>query len=110
MPTTRRPRSGVHTPRSTLAAWSGCVGAALKPLHEAHKRFVLAAVVLHADETPVAMLAPCAGKTKRAYVWGYALGAVDAVPGVIYDFCVGRDAQFPHTFLGDGDDDWRERS
>ncbi len=58
-------RSGVHTPRSTLAAWSGRAGAALEPLYEAHKRFVLAAAVLHADETPVAMLDPGAGKTKR---------------------------------------------
>ena len=104
-------RSGVHTPRSTLAAWSGRAGAALEPLYEAHKRFVLTAAVLHADETPVAMLDPGAGKTKRAYVWGYARGAFDAVPGVIYDFCVGRGAQFPRAFLGDGgDDDARERS
>ena len=64
-------RSGVHTPRSTLAAWSGRGGAALEPLYEAHKRFVLAARILHADETPVAMLNPGAGKTKRAYVWAY---------------------------------------
>jgi transposase len=28
--------------------------------------------VLHADETPVSMLDPGAGKTKKAYVWGYA--------------------------------------
>jgi hypothetical protein len=62
-------RSGVHTPRSTLAAWSGRAGAAPEPLYEAHKRFVLATAVLHADETPVAMLDPGAGKTKRAYAW-----------------------------------------
>lgn len=65
-------RSGVHTPRSTLAQWSGRAGAALEPLYEAHKRFVLQARVLHADETPVAMLDPGRGKTKRAYVWAYA--------------------------------------
>ncbi|MEM5433467.1 hypothetical protein CBM2626_U40025 [Cupriavidus taiwanensis] len=61
-------RSGVHTPRSTLAAWAGRVGAALEPLYEAHKRFVLPARALHADETPVVMLDPGAGKTKRVYV------------------------------------------
>ena len=42
-------RSGVHTPRSTLAAWSGRGGAALAPLFDAHKAFVLGAQVLHAD-------------------------------------------------------------
>jgi transposase len=88
-------RSGVHTPRSTLAAWSGQAGAALEPLYEAHKRFILSARVLHVDETPVAMLDPGAGKTRRAYVWAYARGAFDPVPGVIYDFCVGRGSQFP---------------
>ena len=92
-------RSGVHTPRSTLAQWSGRGGAALEPLYEAHKRFVLGARVLHADETPVAMLDPGAGKTKKAYVWAYARGAFDPAPGVVYDFCLGRGAQYPIAFL-----------
>jgi transposase len=93
-------RSGVHTPRSTLASWSGQGGAALEPLHEALKRFVLQAPVLHADETPVAMLDPGSGKTKRAYVWAYARGELDAQRGVIFDFCLGRGAQYPTLFLG----------
>ena len=97
-------RSGVHTPRSTLGSWSGQGSAALMPLYDAHKRFVLSAQVLHADETPVAMLDPGAGKTKRAYVWAYARGAFDPVRGVIYDFCIGRGAQYPVAFLGPNDD------
>lgn len=100
-------RSNVHTPRSTLASWSGQAGAALEPLYEAHKRFVLSARVLHADETPVAMLDPGAGKTRRAYVWAYARGAFDVVPGVIYDFCIGRGARFPIVFLGAAEDGGR---
>ena len=61
-------RSGVHTPRSTLAAWSGAGGAALEPLFDAHREFVLSSQVLHADETPVNMRRPrqsrliCEGK------------------------------------------------
>ncbi|RUR71920.1 IS66 family transposase [Variovorax guangxiensis] len=97
-------RSGVHTPRSTLAQWSGRGGAALVPLYEAQWYFVLSASHLHVDETPVAMLDPGAGKTKRAYVWGYARGAFDPVPGVVYDFCPGRGSQYPLAFLG-GDRD-----
>ena len=38
------------------------------------------------EQTPVAMLDPGAGKTKRAYVWAYARGAFDPYPDVIYDF------------------------
>ena len=93
-------RSGVHTPRSTLAAWSGAAGASLMPLYDAHREFVLGAQVLHADETPVKMLDPGAGKTVKAYVWAYARGEHDAVPGVIYEFCRGRGSKYPAAFLG----------
>ncbi|PND39684.1 IS66 family transposase [Paucibacter aquatile] len=92
-------RSGVHTPRSTLAAWAGQAGAALMPLYDAHKRFVLNSRVLHADETPVALLDPGAGRTRRAYVWAYARSHHDPTPGVVYDFCPGRGAQYPLAFL-----------
>jgi transposase len=101
-------RGGVHTPRSTLAAWAGQAGAALQPLYDAHKRFVLDCRVLHADETPVALLDPGAGKTRRAYVWAYARSRHDTVPGVVYDFCLGRGAQYPVAFLA-GDDRLGER-
>ena len=93
-------RSGVHTPRSTLASWAGAGGAALTPLYEALREFVLSARVLHADETPVAMLDPGAGKTHKAYVWAYARGAFDATPAVVYDFSTGRAARHPIEFLG----------
>ncbi len=96
-------RSGVHTPRSTLASITGQAGAALEPLHEAHRRFILSCAVLHADETPVALLDPGAGKTRRAYVWAYARSWHDKVPGVIYEFCPGRGAQYPLAFLGGRD-------
>jgi len=93
-------RSGVHTPRSTLAAWGGAGGAALEPLYEVHRRFILGCRVLHADETPVPLLDPGAGKTKRAYVWAWARSHHDPQPGVIYEFCLGRGSQYPVAFLG----------
>ena len=34
-------RSGVRTPRTTLAAWAGAAGAELESLGQAHKAFVL---------------------------------------------------------------------
>ncbi|MDM0030510.1 IS66 family transposase [Variovorax sp. J31P216] len=92
-------RSGVHTPRSTLAAWAGQTGAQLESLYDAHRAFVLGSQVLHVDETLVAMLDPGAGKTKRAYVWAYARGAFDAAPGVAYDFRASRAARHPVEFL-----------
>jgi transposase len=92
-------RSGVHTPRTTLASWAGAAGAELDPLGEALKAFILSSGVLHADETPVPMLDPGAGKTKRAYIWGYARSEFDGLRGVVYDFCVGRGAKYPAAFL-----------
>lgn len=92
--------SGVVTPRSTLASWSGAGGAALTPLFDAHRSFILGARVLHADETPVRLLDLGAGKTKKAYARAYARGAFDPVPGVVYDFCISRAARHPVAFLG----------
>ena len=92
-------RSGVHTPRSTLASWSGQTGAQLMPLYDAHRVFVLGSRVVHADETPIAMLDPGAGKTKKAYMWAYARGAFDPDPGVVFDFCLGRGGKYPFEFL-----------
>ena len=93
-------RSGVHTPRSTLARSAGNAGAAMEPLYEAQRRFVLGCRVLHADETPVPMLDPGSGKTKKAYVWAWARSHHDAHPGVVYEFCLGRGSQYPVAFLG----------
>jgi transposase len=92
-------RGGVHTPRSTLAGWGGQTGAQLMPLFDAHRHFVLGSRVVHADETPIAMLDPGAGKTKKGYMWAYARGGFDADPGVVYDFCLGRGGKYPHEFL-----------
>jgi hypothetical protein len=90
----------VHTPRSTLATWGGAGGAALEPLYELQRRFILGCRVLHADETPVPLLDPGAGKTKKAYVWAWARSHHDAHPGVIYELCLGRGSQYPVAFLG----------
>ena len=92
-------RAGVHTPRSTLAAWSGHTGAQLMPLYDAHRAFVLGSRVVHADETPIALLDPGGGKTKKAYMWAYARGAFQTEPGVVFDFCAGRGGQYATEFL-----------
>jgi transposase len=94
-------RSGVHTARSTLASWSGQTGAQLMPLYDAHRAFVLGSRIVHADETPISMLDPGAGKTKKAYMWAYARGAYEPEPGVVFDFCLGRGGKYPAEFLKD---------
>jgi transposase len=93
-------RAGVEIARSTLAQWVGICGVRLQPLVDALKTEVLSHSVLHADETPVAMLKPGNGKTHRAYLWAYAPGAFEDLRAVIYDFCESRAGEHARTFLG----------
>lgn len=96
-------RAGVAIARSTLAQWVGRCGAALQPVADALKAEVLTHPVLHADETPVSMLDPGAGKTARAYVWSYSVGAHDPIKAVVYDFAESRAGKHAEAFLGE----WR---
>ena len=92
-------RAGLALPRSTLAQWVGVCGVRLQPLVDALKAALLERSVLHADETPVAMLAPGKGKTHRAYIWSYSSTAFDALRAVVYDFAESRAAAHPKGFL-----------
>jgi hypothetical protein len=56
--------------------------------------------VLHADETPVAMLKPGHGKTHRAYLWGYCTTPFNPVQAVVFDFADSRGGQHVRGFLG----------
>ena len=94
-------RAGLAIPRSTLAAWVGSCGHQLQPLVDALKAQMLTHGVLHADETPVAMLKPGNGKTHRAYLWAYATGAFEPAKAVVYDFCETRAGENARAFLGD---------
>jgi len=64
-------RAGVELDRSTLAEWVGGSSRLLAPLVEALRRHVMAAGKLHADDTPVPVLAPGLGKTKTGRLWTY---------------------------------------
>ena len=93
-------RAGVSIAPSTLGEWVGVTGVGLQPLVEALKAALLMHGVLHADETPVAMLDPGAGKTHRAYLWSYSSTAFDAMKAVVYDFADSRAGRHAQAFLG----------
>ncbi len=78
-------RAGLELPRSTLAQWVGRCGVALQPLVDALREAMFERDVLHADETPVPMLAPGQGKTHKAYVWAYGTTSYDSLQAVAYD-------------------------
>ena len=64
-------RDGVELDRSTMAEWIGGCSRLLEPLVEALRRHVMSAEKLHADDTPVPVLAPGNGKTKTGRLWTY---------------------------------------
>lgn len=93
-------RAGLPIARSTLAQWVGQTGVQLQPLVEALREAVLAQRVVHADETPVQMLAPGEKKTHRAYVWAYCTTPFSALKAVVYDFSPSRAGEHARNFLG----------
>ena len=79
-------RAGMAIARSTLAQWVGQCGVQLQPLVDALAAEMLKHPVLHADETPVAMLKPGLGKTHRAYLWSYCTTSFNPMRAVVFDF------------------------
>ena len=93
-------RAGLAIARSTLAQWVGECGVQLQPLVDALAAQLLQHGVLHADETPVAMLKPGHGKTHRAYLWSYCTTSFNPVKAVVFDFADSRGGQHVREFLG----------
>ena len=92
-------RAGLAIPRSTLAQWVGMTGVQLQPLVDALRDVVTGQQVVHADETPVQMLAPGTKKTHRSYVWAYATSQFSDVAAVVYDFSPSRAGEHARNFL-----------
>jgi transposase len=84
-----------------MAQWLGICGVRLAPLVEALKEYILSHGVIHVDETPVSLLAPGKGKTKKAYVWVYRTTNFVAQRAVYYDFCKDRSGEHPRRVLAD---------
>jgi transposase len=92
-------RAGLSIPRSTLAQWVGVTGVQLQPLVDALRDVVIGQQVVHADETPVQMLAPGTKKTHRSYVWAYATSQFCETAAVVYDFSPSRAGEHARNFL-----------
>jgi transposase len=96
-------REGVDLDRSTLAGWVGATSELLTPLVQAVRDHVLAASKLHADDTPVPVLAPGTGKTRTGRLWTYVRddrpsGSADA-PAVWFAYTPDRKGERPREHL-----------
>ena len=64
-------REGIEIERATLADWVGHAAWWVTPLAELIGAHVLAAPIIHTDDTPIAVLAPGNGKTRTGRLWTY---------------------------------------
>ena len=89
--------------RSTLADWVGASSRLLAPLVEALRRYVMANGKVHADDTPVPVLAPGQGQTKTGRLWTYVRDdrpAGDrAAPAVWFGYSPDRKGEHPGRHL-----------
>lgn len=98
-------REGLELPRSLLAQWVGHACAAIAPLTDALQAHVFSAEVVHADDTPIPVLAPGTGKTKTGRLWTYVRDerprAGTSAPAVWFAFSADRKGEHPQTHLRD---------
>jgi hypothetical protein len=98
-------RQGIELERSTLADWVGGTSRLLEPLIEVLRRYVTAPGKLHADDTPVPVLAPGNGKTKTGRLWTYVRDDRPAgdttAPAVWFAYSPDRKGEHPAQHLRD---------
>jgi transposase len=96
-------RQGVEISRSTMAGWVGAASDLLSPLVDAIQKHVLAGRKLHADDTPMPVLAPGNGKTKTGRLWTYVRDERPAgeqtAPAVWFAYSEDRRGEHPRQHL-----------
>lgn len=96
-------RQGVEISRSTLAGWIGASSDLLAPLIDAIQKHVLGGRKLHADDTPLPVLAPGNGKTKTGRLWTYVRddrpAGEQTAPAVWFRYSADRKGEHPRQHL-----------
>jgi len=96
-------RQGVEISRSTMAGWVGAASDLLSPLVDAIGKHVFAGRKLHADDTPMPVLAPGNGKTKTGRLWTYVRddrpAGEQAAPAVWFAYSEDRRGEHPRQHL-----------
>jgi transposase len=96
-------RERVSLERSTLSDGVRCSTDLLEVLADAIGRHAMAGAAIHADDTPVKVLAPGTGKTKTGRLWVYLRDerdwAGDHHPAAFYKFTPDRKGRWPRDHL-----------
>ena len=96
-------RQGVEIERSTLAGWVGASSELLTALVDSLRAHVLAGRKIHADDTPMPVLAPGTGKTKTGRLWTYVRdeqpAGEETAPAVWFAYSPDRKGEHPRAHL-----------
>ncbi|GGY29248.1 transposase [Paludibacterium paludis] len=96
-------REGVELDDATLADWVGGCSRLLRPLTDTLRQHVLSGDKLHADDTPVPVLALGRGKTKTGRLWTYVRddrpSGGKAPPAVWFAYSPDRQGLHPRAHL-----------
>ncbi len=95
--------AGLTLSRTTLMQWVGSSTELLGPLVAALAKYVLSAPNLNADDTPIKVLVPGSGKTKKGRLWTYVRngrgwGSRDP-PAVWYRYSPSWHGRYPQQHL-----------
>ena len=97
-------REGIEIERATLADWVGHAAWWMKPLAELIGAHVMAAPIIHTDDTPIAVLAPGNGKTRTGRRWACVVDQRPwqggRAPAAGYRFSPDRRGERPRDHLG----------
>ncbi|MCP2936298.1 IS66 family transposase, partial [Salmonella enterica subsp. enterica serovar Typhimurium] len=89
--------------RSTLADWVSATADLLAPLVQVLSRYVRAGGKIHADDTPLPVLAPGRGRTRTGRLWVYVRddrpAAGTAAPAVWFAYSPDRRGAHPQEHL-----------
>jgi transposase len=96
-------RQGVEIDRSSMGRWVGACASLMHPLVDAVRRHVMAGAKLHADDTPVPVLAAGNGQTKTGRLWTYVRddrpSTSSMPPAVWFAYTPDRKGIHPQTHL-----------
>lgn len=96
-------RDGVEIDPGAMGYWMGSITVLLAPLVDAVRRYTLACGKVHADDTPLPVLAPGNGRTKTGRLWVYVRddrpSGSDEPPAVWFAYTADRRGEHPQQHL-----------
>jgi len=89
-------RLGMRISRKTMCDWVAACALLFQPIFEVLKREVLAAKIVHTDDTSIQVLDRSLGATRKGRIWVYS-----SREAIVYDYTPSRERDGPVAFLGD---------